>query len=132
MVNYVCLRWVLGPAFGLSLGKELLSSGGGWACHSSDSSCCKGSVLGQAHGVSTRGAQVSLLCAVWGLPESGMEPVSPAAAGRLFTREPPGKPSTCVRACTSLQSCLTLQPCCSHAFWEKNSLSRTVQTLECS
>ena len=29
---------------------------------------------------------------MWGLPESGMEPVSPALADGLFTTEPPGKP----------------------------------------
>ena len=29
---------------------------------------------------------------MWDLPESGIEPVSPAMAGRLFTTEPPGKP----------------------------------------
>ena len=27
------------------------------------------------------------------LPDSGMEPVSPALAGGLFTAEPPGKPT---------------------------------------
>ena len=29
---------------------------------------------------------------MWGLPESGMEPTSPALAGGFFTTEPPGKP----------------------------------------
>ena len=29
---------------------------------------------------------------VWGLPRSGIEPVSPALAGGFFTAEPPGKP----------------------------------------
>ena len=31
------------------------------------------------------------LC-MWDLPRSGIEPVSPALAGRFFTTEPPGKP----------------------------------------
>ena len=30
---------------------------------------------------------------MWDLPGPGMEPVSPALAGRFFTTEPPGKPS---------------------------------------
>ena len=29
---------------------------------------------------------------MWALPESGIDPVSPAVAGRFFTTEPPGKP----------------------------------------
>ena len=29
---------------------------------------------------------------MWDLPESGIEPVSPALAGEFFTTEPPGKP----------------------------------------
>ena len=29
---------------------------------------------------------------MWDLPGSGIEPVSPALAGRFFTTEPPGKP----------------------------------------
>ena len=29
---------------------------------------------------------------MWDLPKSGIEPVSPALAGRFFTTEPPGKP----------------------------------------
>ena len=33
-----------------------------------------------------------LLCSMWHLPRSGIEPVSPALAGRFFTTEPPGKP----------------------------------------
>ena len=29
---------------------------------------------------------------MWDLPESGIDPVSPALAGGFFTTEPPGKP----------------------------------------
>ena len=29
---------------------------------------------------------------MWDLPRPGIEPVSPALAGRFFTTEPPGKP----------------------------------------
>ena len=31
-------------------------------------------------------------CGTWALPESGIESVSPALAGKFFTTEPPGKP----------------------------------------
>ena len=34
-----------------------------------------------------------LSCSVWDLPVSGIEPMSPALAGRFFTTEPSGKPS---------------------------------------
>ena len=40
----------------------------------------------------TEHAQAQLLYDMWDLPGSGMEPVSPALAGRFFTTEPPGKP----------------------------------------
>ena len=32
-----------------------------------------------------------LLCSMWDLPRSGIEPVSPALEGGFFTTEPPGK-----------------------------------------
>ena len=38
----------------------------------------------------TRGR--SLLHGMWDLPGSGVEPVSPALAGKFFTNEPSGKP----------------------------------------
>ena len=39
-------------------------------------------------------AQAQSLHGMWGLPESGVEPASPALAGGFFTMEPPGKPLT--------------------------------------
>ena len=73
------------------------------ASHCSGFSCCEARALGcmgfincgsQAleQGLSNCDAQVSLLRGVWNLPGSGIEPVSPASAGRFFTTEPPGKP----------------------------------------
>lgn len=38
------------------------------------------------------GPQAWLLRSLWGLPESGIEPVSPAPTGGFFTTDPPGKP----------------------------------------
>ena len=42
--------------------------------------------------LSSCGARASLLRGVWDLPGPGIEPVSPALAGRLLTTAPPGKP----------------------------------------
>ena len=37
------------------------------------------------------GARAWLLCGVWGLPRSGIEPEPPTSAGGFSTTEPPGK-----------------------------------------
>ena len=37
------------------------------------------------------GKRVLLPCGMWNLPRSGIEPESPALAGRFFTTDPPGK-----------------------------------------
>ena len=57
--------------------------------------CCLGSCGSWAleHRLKGCGPWASLLHSVWDLPGSGIESVSPALAGRLFTSEPPGKPS---------------------------------------
>ena len=47
------------------------------------------------HRLSTCGARASLLHSMWDLPGPGIEPVSPALAGRFLTTEPPGKPQPC-------------------------------------
>ena len=39
------------------------------------------------------GAQAQLLCGMWDLPGSGIQPMSPELAGGLFTTEPPGSPN---------------------------------------
>ena len=44
--------------------------------------------------LSSCGSQAQLLCGMWDLPRPGLEPVSPALAGRLSTTVPPGKPFT--------------------------------------
>ena len=48
----------------------------------------------QTRRVSNYGSRAQLLRGMWDLPRPGLEPVSPALAGRLSTTEPPGKPST--------------------------------------
>ena len=47
----------------------------------------------QMRRLSNCGSRAQLLCGMWDLPRPGLEPVSPALAGRLSTTAPPGKPS---------------------------------------
>ena len=46
----------------------------------------------QTRRLSSCGAQARLLRGMWDLLRPGLEPVSPALAGRLSTTAPPGKP----------------------------------------
>ena len=46
----------------------------------------------QTHRLSSCGLQAQLPCGMWDLPRPGLEPVSPALAGRFSTTVPPGKP----------------------------------------
>ena len=46
----------------------------------------------QTRRLSSCGSRASLLCGMWDLPRPGLEPVSPALAGRFSTTAPPGKP----------------------------------------
>ena len=46
----------------------------------------------QTRMLSSCGSQAQLLRGMWDLPRPGLEPVSPALAGRLSTTAPPGKP----------------------------------------
>ena len=57
-----------------------LSSCGSWALECRLSSC---------------GTQAQLLCGMWDLPGPGIEPVSPALAGRFLTTAPPWKSHIC-------------------------------------
>ena len=50
----------------------------------------------QTRRLSSCGSQAQLLRGMWDLPRPGLEPVSPALAGRHSTTAPPGKPTTCV------------------------------------
>ena len=42
--------------------------------------------------LSSCGSRAQLLHGMWDLPRPGLEPVSPALAGRFSTTAPPGKP----------------------------------------
>ena len=46
----------------------------------------------QTRRLSNCGSRAQSLRGTWGLPRPGLEPVSPASAGRLSTTAPPGKP----------------------------------------
>ena len=50
----------------------------------------------QTRRLSNCGSRAQLLRGMWDLPRPGLEPVSPAFAGRLSTTAPPGKPGTFV------------------------------------
>ena len=47
----------------------------------------------QTRRLSNCGSRAQLLHGMWDPPRPGLEPVSPALAGRLPTTAPPGKPS---------------------------------------
>ena len=75
---------------------------GAWASHCCGFSCCGARALGTwasvvvAHGFSScilqALARAQLHHGMWDLPRPGLEPTSPALAGRLLTTAPPGKP----------------------------------------
>ena len=46
----------------------------------------------QTRSLSNCGSQAQLLRGMWDLPRPGLEPMSPALAGRFSTTAPPGKP----------------------------------------
>ena len=70
---------------------------GARASHCGGFSCCGARALGTwasvvvARGLSSCGTWAQLLCGMWDLPGPGLEPVSPALAGRFLTTAPPGK-----------------------------------------
>ena len=49
----------------------------------------------QMRRLSSCGSQAQFLRGMWDLPRPGLEPVSPALAGRFSTTVPPGKPPAC-------------------------------------
>ena len=75
----------------------------------------------QTRRLSSCGSWAHLLRGMWDPPRPGLEPVSPALAGRLPTTAPPGKPYNCflnfiLRLFIKMQlifvySSCTLQPC---------------------
>ena len=93
---YFWLCWVFASVLGPS---PVAVSGG----HSS--SRCAGLSLSrplvaehrlQTRRLSSRGSRAQPLHGMWDLPRPGLEPVSPALAGRLSTTAPPGKPASLI------------------------------------
>ena len=56
----------------------------------------------QTRRLSNCGSRAQLLCGMWDLPRPGLEPVSPALAGRFSATAPPGKPRYLFLICISL------------------------------
>ena len=59
----------------------------------------------QTRGLSNCGSRVQPLRGTWGPPRPGLEPVSPASAGRFSTTAPPGKPLIASLYCPSKTLC---------------------------
>ena len=57
----------------------------------------------QTRRLSNCGSRAQSLRGMWDLPRPGLEPVSPALAGRFSTTAPPGKPLIVVLTCISLR-----------------------------
>ena len=53
----------------------------------------------QTRRLSSPGSRAQLLRGMWDLPRLGLEPVSPALAGRFSTTAPPGKPYNDIFKC---------------------------------
>ena len=109
---YFWLHWVFVDAQGfLQLQREWAALPCSvWASHCGGFSCCGARALDArasvvaARGLSSCGSRelsscgtrAELLSSMWDLPRPGLEPVSPALAGRFLTTVPPKKPERCV------------------------------------
>ena len=60
----------------------------------------------QTRRLSSCGSRAQLLRGMWDLPRPGLEPVSPALAGRFSTTAPPGKPLPDAFLCIYIMSLL--------------------------
>ena len=73
-----------------------------WASRCPGFFCCRARALGAralvvaARGRSSCDVWTLLLCCMWNLPRPGIEPVSPALAGRFSPTAPPGKSILCI------------------------------------
>ena len=60
----------------------------------------------QTRRLSNCGSRARLLRGMWDLPRPGLEPVSPALAGRFSTTVPPGKPTFLFFLMEEIKQCL--------------------------
>ena len=89
---YFWVCWVFVSVRGLSL---VVASGGHSSSQCMDLSLSRPLVVEhklQTRRLSNCGSRAQLLYSMWDLPRPGLEPVSPALAGRFSTTAPPGKP----------------------------------------
>ena len=63
----------------------------------------------QTRRLSSRGPRAQPLRGMWDPPRPGLEPVSPALAGRLSTTAPPGKPSKFLKFVIWIEICSALR-----------------------
>ena len=101
---YVCMYVWLCWVFVSVRGPSLVAASGGHSslrCRGHSSSQCAGLSLPRPlvaeHRLQTRrlsncGSRAELLRGMWDPPRPGLEPASPALAGRFSTTAPPGKP----------------------------------------
>ena len=92
-IYYFWLCWVFVSVRGLSL---VAASGGHSSLRCAGLSLLRPPVVEhklQTRRLSSCGSRAHLLRGMWDLPRPGLEPVSPALAGRFSTTAPPGKPS---------------------------------------
>ena len=64
----------------------------------------------QTRRLSNCGSRAQLLCGMWDLPRPGLEPMSPALAGRFSTTAPPGKPHRKIYTQMFLPALLIIAP----------------------
>ena len=64
----------------------------------------------QTRRLSNCGSRAQLLHGMWDLPRPGLEPVSPALAGRLSSTAPPGQPLSSFFTLGSMKPCLYQEP----------------------
>ena len=90
-IIFGCIGSLLLHRFFSSCGERgLLSSRGAQASQRGGFPRCGAQAL--EHWLSSRGTRAQLLLGMWDPPGPGIEPKSPAMAGRFPSTEPPGKP----------------------------------------
>ena len=82
------LRWLFSGCGAQA--SHCVASRGAWAVGWEGFSSCSSGAL--QHRLNSCGSGAYLLCSMWALLGSGIEPASPALTGRFFITEPPGKP----------------------------------------
>ena len=81
----------------------------------------------QTRRLSSCGSRAQSLRGTWDLPRPGLEPMSPALAGRFSTTAPPGKPSTPFTLDSKAHGLSTSSLC----FSLPCALGRTLEKMEC-